>query len=99
MLDLIENTAIHAAIIVTIVEAIRKRAPAIDGWRVIALAAAAAIILAFIAVDLSTPINLINVAKTALLSWVMAIGGNAWISKLVGKVGTTKLPEKVGDSL
>jgi len=87
MTQILEQSGIYAAIIVTITEAIRSKFPLLDGWRVLAVAGAAAVVLCVLFMAEPTTASLLDTARVAFLSWVMAVGGNAWMAKLAGKVG------------
>jgi len=87
MTQILEQSAVYAAIIVTITEAIRSKFPFLDGWRVLAVAGAAAVVLCVLFMAEPTTASLLDTARVTFLSWVMAVGGNAWASKLAGKAG------------
>jgi len=53
----------------------------------VGLAAVVAIALGFLFVVDPVGAGWRETIGTAVFSWAMAIGGNAWISKLAGKVG------------
>ena len=87
LLETTTHTAAYSAIIVTAVEAIRARWPSLDGWRVLLVAGVIAIILGLLSVtDLTAP-DILQAARVAVLSWVVAVGGNAWVSKIAGRIG------------
>ena len=89
MFTLLETAGIYAAIIVAAVEAIRKQVPALDGWRVLLVAAIASLVLSALFMTSATADALLDAARISVLAWVIAVGGNAWVSRLAGKVGGT----------
>jgi hypothetical protein len=86
MIAMIEQAGIYAAIVAAAVEAIRSKFPVIDGWVVIALAAALSVAVCWLAGYNGTDFIAIDVFRMAILTCVVAVGGNAWIAKIAGKI-------------
>jgi len=82
-----QQSAIYGAVVAAAVEAIRSRVPAIDGWKVLLIAGLAAILLGALSVEDGTQADLIAAGRLTAMSWIVAIGGNAWIAKIAGKIG------------
>lgn len=82
MFDLLEGAGVYAVVIVATVEAIRSRVPSLDGWRVLVVAAGVALLLGALFVPSPTPQAILETARIAALSWVIAVGGNAWVARI-----------------
>lgn len=88
LLNLVAQATLLATLIVTATEAVRRRVSALDGWRVLVVAAVIDVaVVALFVPPTSGPAALLF-ARVAFLAWLVAVGGDAWISKLVGKVGS-----------
>lgn len=85
MENIIETAGIQAVIVIAAVEAIRQRVPSIDGWRVLVVAAAASLILGAIMLTGHGADMILEAARVSLFAWLIAVGGDAWASKLAGK--------------
>ena len=89
MMNQIQIAATHAAVIVTIVEALRSKISSIDGWQVWLIAALISLALSLLfATDTTLP-TLLESLRTAVLAWLMSIGGNAWVSKIASRIAGT----------
>jgi hypothetical protein len=84
MIDLIPQAAAYAAVIAAVVEAIRSRV-AVDGWRVLVLAGVVALALAALFLPATDLPSLLSALRVAALAWLLAVGGDAWLSKLATK--------------
>lgn len=85
MENIIETAGIQAVIVIATVEAIRSRIPSIDGWRVLVVAAVASLILGAIMLTGYGADMILEGVRVSLFAWLIAVGGDAWASKLAGK--------------
>ena len=77
-------------VVVATVEALRSRVPSLDGWAVLVAAGAVSVALSLVFATEFTSTALIHALRIAVLSWIMAVGGNAWAAKLAGRAGATQ---------
>ena len=87
MIELLETAGVYAVVVVATVEALRSRIPSLDGRAVLVAAGAVSVVLSLLFADAFTGTALVQAARIAVLSWIMAVGGNAWMAKLAGRVG------------
>jgi len=85
MTGLLETAGAYALVIVATVEAIRTRVPSLDGWRVLVVAAGVAIALCALFIPSATAEAVLQAGRLAALSWLIAVGGNAWVAKIAAK--------------
>ena len=81
------EAAIISPIVVAAVEAIRKRVP-FDGWHVLVIAAAVALVLTATLLNPWSSPQIAQAINDAGLVWLMAtitaVGGDAWLRKIRG---------------
>ena len=89
MSDVVQSAAVYAAIIVTIVQAIRARWTALDGWYVPLLAFGISILVCAVVGNWEpySRVSVWEMFRTAIVSCVIAVGGDAWVAKVATKVG------------
>ena len=61
---------------------LRKRVANLDGWPVLAIAGGVSVLVTGLLLrpaDVSSAVDAVNVA---LLAWLIAVGGDAWIAKI-----------------
>lgn len=85
--ELASQSAVLAALVVPTVEGIRKRIPAVDGWIVVLLSALISGLLAVLLLRPSGVQGAYDSSTVAVLSLAIAIGGDAWIQKVMGSIG------------
>lgn len=81
---LLPLAASYAVVIVAVVEAVRARI-AVDGWRVLVLAGGVAFALAALFAPAYDLASLLEGLRVAVLAWLVAVGGDAWLGKLAAK--------------
>lgn len=84
LIDLLSQAAAHAVIVVAGVEALRKRVE-FDGWVVLVVAALFALAIAALFLPVNTAEGAIEGLRIASLSWLIAVGGDAWVAKLASR--------------
>ena len=82
-----QSAGAHAVLVVVAVEAVRKQI-AFDGWRVLAVAAGVSLAVAALFLPAYSMPDLIGALRLALVAWLLAVGGDAWVSKLAVKSKT-----------
>jgi hypothetical protein len=91
--ETIASAAIYAVITVAIVEALHKRIAALDGWYVLIVAGVAAIVLTLIFAPAYTMPDLLEAGRIALIAWLLAVGGDAWVAKIALKAKTVTITD------
>jgi predicted tellurium resistance membrane protein TerC len=86
MLDVI----VYGGMVVATVDAIRSRLPAIDGWRVLALAGAVALVLVFAFAPLQSWADVGPALRQAVLAWLGAIGVTATANRTASHASTQR---------
>lgn len=90
MVELLEISVYYSIVTVTTVEAIKLRIPSIDGWKILILAGVISLILSFLFTqqsDFNTE-YVIHSIRVAILTWIIAVGGDGWVSKIASKMST-----------
>jgi hypothetical protein len=80
------HVGIVSAVVVSAVEAIRKHVP-FDGWRVPIVAFLSSLIMTALFMRPHDVASVLDTATVALLSAIVAVGGDAWVSKIAGRFG------------
>lgn len=80
--ETLEFAAAYAVLVIACVEALRKQV-AIDGWRVLVVAGVIALGLSALFAESYAPAALLQMGRVAFASWLIAVGGDAWVSKIV----------------
>ena len=83
---LLTQATVLAAIVVPSIEAVRKQIPSIDGWRVLVAGSVIALGFAGLSFRPTTLAGAIDAFGVAVLAVVLAVGGDAWVGKVAGKV-------------
>lgn len=81
--DALQTSLIHGAVVVAIVEAIRKRVPSVDGNKVFPVAIAISLLICGLFVDSSSPLWIQMWIRDSTLSCIVAMGGNAWAVRIL----------------
>jgi hypothetical protein len=84
IIDTMQSAAAYAVLVVAAVEAVRKRVP-FDGWRVLVVAAGISLAIAALFIPAASMPELLAALRIAAVSWLLAVGGDAWASKIVAK--------------
>jgi hypothetical protein len=84
LIDLLSQAAAHAVVVVAGVEALRKRLE-FDGWVVLLVAALFALAIAALFLPVTTTAGAVEALRVASLSWLIAVGGDAWVAKLAAR--------------
>ena len=81
-----------ATLVVAVVSLLRDAFPRIDGWRVLLVAAFAAVAVPlWLQLRGTAPINWRTLATDAPAIWILAVGGTKWIQRIRDRA---KLPPK-----
>ena len=90
LLDLVAQATLLATLIVTATEAVRRRVSALDGWRVLVVAAVIDLVVVALFVPPTSGPAALLFARVAFLAWLVAVGGDAWVNKLFSRAGTQR---------
>ena len=74
--------AVIAVLIVAAVEAIRKRVAGLDGWKVLIVAGGVSVLVTGLLLRPADVSGVVDAVNVALLAWLIAVGGDAWIAKI-----------------
>jgi len=91
MIELLEAAGAHAIIVVAAVEAVRARTDRIRGPWVLLLAAGCSLALAALFLTSTAAADVLHAGRVSVLAWLIAVGGDAWVGKLVA-------PKRTGPS-
>jgi len=89
LLQILTTAAPLAVLIVTAIAAVQKRVPKLEGWPVLVVAAVLSLVIAALFLPITTVAEAVSAGRVALVSWLFAVGGDAWASKIAGKASTT----------
>ena len=84
VISTVESSAIYAVLVVVVVEVIRRRVT-IDGWRVLVVAGCVSLAVAAICLKTTDLPSLVIGLRYAFVAWLLAVGGDAWVSKIATK--------------
>jgi hypothetical protein len=82
MISLLTQAVAHSIVVVATVEAVRKRVP-FDGWIVLVVAGAVSLALSALFLPAASLPELLEGLRVAVLAWLVAVGGDAWVTKLL----------------
>lgn len=83
MQETLQAAFAYSVLVIATVEAIRKRI-AFDGWRVLLVAAGVSLALGAMYMPDAELATLRDALRTSALAWLLAVGGDAWVTKLRG---------------
>ena len=81
MISLLTQAVAHSIVVVATVEAVRKRV-SFDGWIVLVVAGAVSLALSALFLPAASLPELLEGLRVAVLAWLVAVGGDAWVSKI-----------------
>lgn len=82
MISLLTQAIAHSIVVVATVEAVRKRV-SFDGWIVLVVAGAVSLALSALFLPAASLPELLEGLRVAVLAWLVAVGGDAWVTKLL----------------
>lgn len=90
ILDTVQSAGAYAVLVVVAVEAVRKQI-AFDGWKVLLVAGGCSLAVAMLFLPAYDLQSLIGALRIAITAWLLAVGGDAWVSKLATKSKTVSI--------
>ena len=87
MTEIIQVAALYAVVVVAAVEALKAKIPQAEGAWTLALAAGCTLAIVALFMPLTTGAEALHAGRVAMLAWLVAVGGDKWMSKLAGKAG------------
>jgi len=82
MIELLTQAIAHSIVVVATVEALRKRVE-FDGWIVLVVAGAVSLLMSALVLPATSLPDLLEGLRVAVLAWLVAVGGDAWVTKLL----------------
>lgn len=97
ILATVQSAGAYAVLVVVAVEAIRKQV-SFDGWRVLVVAGVVSLAVAALFLPAYSMADLLEALRLAVVAWLLAVGGDAWVSKLAVKSKTVTVLADAGFS-